>query len=276
MPEKRTLKSMSYRQSEVDYMTVSPETGVRQCANCRFYRPAHMEYSGDGDSYLMDASCAIVEPYPLAILPTGMCNKHDLFPVEENEVEPMAVVIVEEADDDVEMAYATPKKIRAPVLRRMLGAGDPPQTLIWKDIDGLRRMLIVVSNGYEDRENEHVATRALQQYVKEAYADDEYVAGNKLLFYHKGVLDIGDVISADVIDGFLVELAKERGDSPLATKIWDYIEQTASDGSVQWGASHGFRAVKRDNTYVRIRKKETTVLDIRDAANWYTFAGVMT
>lgn len=274
MADKQIVKSMGYRQSEVDYITVSPETGVRQCANCRFFCPSHMEYNES--SYLAGASCAIVEPYPLAILPTGMCNKHELMPMD-TEPDPLEVVIVDvEVESDEEMAYATPKQIKAAAWRRFIGQPNPPSMTIWKEADGLRRMLIVTSNGYEDRENEHVATRALAQYVKESYnAAGEYIGANKLLFYHESPLDIGDIISADMISGFLVELAKERGDSPIAAQIWDYIESTAIDKSVQWGASHGFRAVKRDNVYVRIRKKETTVLDVNDAANWFTFAGVI-
>lgn len=274
MPEKRMIKSLLYRQSEVDYTTVSPETGVRQCANCRFFAASHMEYGMGEEPHLCEASCAIVEPYPLAILPTGMCNKHDMMPANSDEVPPTAVVIVEEEEDDVEMQVTPVAAKEGGVLRLFRKA--PPATLIYKGAeDGLRRMVVITSNGYKDRENEHVATKALERYVQESYNDqDEYIAANKHLFYHK--LDIGDVISADVINGFLVEVTRERADSEIAAKIWDYIERTSADKSVVWGASHGFRAKLSGDTYERIDKKETTTLDVEDAANLGTLSGVLT
>lgn len=275
MKEPRIVKEMLYRQSEVDYTTVSPETGVRQCGNCRFYKSSNIEWI-DGQNIPVNPSCAIVECYPLAILPTGMCNKHDMLPANADEMPPMEVVIVEEEDNDTEVEMqVTPVAAKEGGVLRLFRKSTPG-TLIYKGAeDGLRRMVVITSNGYRDREAEHVATKALERYVQESYNDkDEYIGANKHLFYHK--IDIGDVISADVINGFLVEVTRERADSPIASKIWDYIERTSADKSVVWGASHGFRAKLSGDTYEQIDKKETTTLDVEDAANLGTLSGVLT
>jgi hypothetical protein len=265
-------KDMLLRQSEVDYTTVSPETGVRQCANCRWFCASGWDNASNSPT---GAHCQIVEGYPLAILPTGLCNRHEILPADANEFPPMEVVIVdvEINETEIEMQVTPVAAKEQGVLRVFRKA--PPATLIYKAAeDGLRRMVVITSNGYKDREDEHVATKALERYVKESYNDqDEYIGANKHLFYHK--LDIGDVISADVIGGFLVEVTRERADSPLAAKIWDYIERTSADKSVTWGASHGFRAKRNGDTYEQIDKKETTTLDVEDAANLGTLSGVL-
>lgn len=275
-PPKR--KDMLLRQSEVDYTTVSPETGSRQCANCRWFCASGWDNASNSPT---GAHCQIVEGYPLAILPTGLCNRHEVLPADANEFPPMEVVIVDVEVTDLEVdevrMYAVPKKIKAHLLKRLIGGKDPRTMYVWKEADGLRRMLLVTSNNYEDREEEIVTGKALTAYVNEAYdSEGNYIAANKLLFYHKKALfDIGDIISADMIEGFLVEVGKERADNPYAYLFWDYIETTAADGSVEWGASQGFRAKKQGDSYVRIKKEESTVLDVEDAANINTLSGVL-
>lgn len=264
---------MQLRQSEVDYVTVSPETGSRQCANCRFFCPAG-SYSPVSNDYIPTSACALVEGYPLAILPTGFCNRHEALPEDANEIEPMAVVIVE--DDSVERGYAAPLPAKAPLLKRVFGAKDPPATTFLRAADGARLAVIVTSNGYMDREQEHVATKALEEYVESQFKGNDWHGDNVLDFYHWHPLDIGDVIAAAVLDGFLVEVTKERTDSPIAGLIWDYWQKTSEDGSVVWGASHEFQAKRDGDTFVRIKKSRTSVLDIHDAANLLTFSGVLT
>lgn len=261
-------KSLLLRQSEADYVTVSPETGTRQCANCRFFCPAGTWIDGNQVSI---PTCALVENYPLAILATGFCNRHETIPEDANEIAPMAVVIVE---DDVERGFQSPVPVQPNMLKRWFGSKSPPATHVWRSASGLREGVIVTSNGYKDRENEHVATEALKDYVRGCYDDSgNWKGDNRFLFYHG--IDIGEVVAAGVVKGFLVEIVRERP-GIVPEIIWDYWEDTAKDSSVQWGASHGFRAPpKKDATYVRIDKKETSVLDVADAANLATYSGVL-
>ena len=157
---------------------------------------------------------------------------------------------------------------------------------IYKDQSGRRFMFIVTSNSYTDRENETIATKALQSYVDRAWAvEDKCLPDNPLLFWHDGQ-PIGDVIWTDMEGPFLLEVAKERPNQVvrLTTKgriwktsikaIWDAIEK----GTYRWGASHGFRYPDsgfKDGVYSQIAKFETSVLPLDAAANPYTFAGVM-
>jgi len=264
-------KALLLRQEDVNYTTVSPATGRLQCANCRFY--SYLKYDPDGSTFL-PSSCQIVEPYPLDIMPTGWCDRHEVMPADMNE--PLEVVIVAENDDmDVEeRGYIAPLPADTSFIKRLIGRRNPPQTLVYRGNDGLRLGLIVTSNGYKDRENEHVSTKALEEYVKASYNDaGKWVGDNRLMFWHR--LDMGDVIAAAIIKGFLVEVVKERaGIVPEA--LWDYWQKTSEEGSVVWGASHGFKSVKRmGDTYQVIRKKETTVLPVEVAANLYTYSGVL-
>lgn len=260
-------KSLPLRQSEVDYVPVSPETGTRQCANCRFFCPAGTWINGDQVSI---PTCALVENYPLAILATGFCNRHEMLPENANEFPPMEVVIV---DVDAERSYQSPVPVQPGMLQRWFGSKAPPATHVWRSASGLREGVIVTSNGYKDRENEHVATEALKDYVRGCYDEDgNWKGNNRFVFYHG--IDIGEVVAAGVVKGFLVEIVRER--SGIVPEIlWDYWQETGTDRTVQWGASHGFLAKRQGDTFVRIDKKETTVLDVADAANLATYSGVL-
>lgn len=244
------------RQTDANYTTVSPQTGVAQCANCRFF----MWAADDTVS-----GCTRIEPYPDPILPTGYCDLYEKR--EPVEPAPLEVVIVDRA-------YIAPEPVQTGIVSRFLNRA-PPQTTITRGADGLRLGVIVTSNGYRDRENEHVLKAALQAYVDTAYDGETYVAGNRLDFWHHKNLDIGDIISADLIAGFLVEVAKER-DTPIAKSIWDYWERTASDGSIRWGASQEFLPKVFDGThYEQIEKRKTSILPLDAAANIATLSGVI-
>lgn len=159
---------------------------------------------------------------------------------------------------------------------------------VYKGADGLRYLLSLTSNSYRDREDEAIATRALQEYVDAAWSvEGKCLPGNKALFWHDGD-PIGDVVWVDTEGPFLLEVIKERPNRRirLTTKgriwwttvktVWDLIEQTSQ--KIRWGASHGFRY--RDNAlvdgvYKRIAKFESSILPLDAAANPYTFAGVI-
>lgn len=145
---------------------------------------------------------------------------------------------------------------------------------IFKQAGGLRRMFLVTSNSYEDRECETITTKALSEYVESQWEGDAWKGNNFLLFGHRGA-PIGAITFAEMIGSFLVEVAAEL-DTPYARKRWDYIE---AHPDMEWGASHGFDFDQNkktiDGVYHHIEKFETTVLPLVRAANALTLAGVI-
>lgn len=137
-----------------------------------------------------------------------------------------------------------------------------------------RRMFLVTSNGYCDRDGETITTAALRSYVESQWRGGEWHGDNFLLFVHKGA-PIGKIVFAEMAGPFLVEIAEELL-TPYAKRRWDYI---ASRSDMLWGASHGFdyeKQQKDGSTYHQIEKFETTVLPLSMAANVLTIAGVIT
>lgn len=161
-----------------------------------------------------------------------------------------------------------------------------PGITVFKAIDGLRHMLIVSSNAYEDREEEIVREKALQNYVKDFQEGVEYAVNNDLLVWHGGD-PVGRIVDAEMVGPFLIEVAEELPDSvvnlareeeqPFLTTIrdvWDVFESPPDYP----GASIGFGYLpgeKADSTYQRIFKFETSILPVIYAANSYTFGQVL-
>ncbi len=165
---------------------------------------------------------------------------------------------------------------------------------IYKGDDGRRYMFLVTSNSYKDREHETITSKALQEYVDNAWTvEDKCLPNNPLLLWHDdgpkhdNAPAIGDIVWTDMEGPFLLEVAKERPNRKITVKgrkstwtttikaVWDALE---SDRKYRWGASHGFRyadSAKENGVYERIRKFETSVLPLDAAANPYTFAGVI-
>jgi len=156
---------------------------------------------------------------------------------------------------------------------------------MYKGADGLRYMMIVTSNSYEDRDDETITTKALKSYVERAWAvEDKCLPNNEALFWHGGD-PIGDVVWTDMEGPFLYEVIKERPNAWIKLSkqvrgtikaIWDFIESNPQH--YRWGASHGFKyldSAKHDGVYNLISKFETSVLPLDAAANPYTFAGVI-
>ena len=138
----------------------------------------------------------------------------------------------------------------------------------------LRRMLLITSNGYLDRDAEHVSVKALRRYVESCWqprgGEEVYVGRNVLLDSHRGP-PVGDVVWCDMFGPFLVEIAEER-DTWYARKRWDAYEKASG------GASQGFRYAHRqrvDGTYRSILKYETTVLPVERASNVVTLSLVL-
>jgi len=164
-----------------------------------------------------------------------------------------------------------PKSIIRAIGER-LGLAKPHNKRIWKGEDGYRRMLIITSNAYEDREGETITTKALSEWVDRQWLDNHYIGDNPLLFWHDTRVKMGDVIFSDISGSFLVEVAKED-DSPLSPYIWDYAETVDNAG-----ASHRFVAIptlQDETVFEWIDKEETTWLPREAAANELTYAGVL-
>lgn len=195
-------------------------------------------------------------------------------------------------DQAVAAAYENCRDSKA--MKALYAAPKPPGLLsrasvgitVIKGVDGRRLMLIVTSNGYKDRDNEAIASKALAEYVDSAWAvEGKCLPENTLLFWHGGP-PIGDIVWTAMEGPFLLEAAKERRNRPIVLRgkrkewhtdiksVWDALERTRR----RYGASHGFRYRTGDmanGVYKHIRKFETSVLPLDAAANPYTFAGVV-
>jgi len=146
---------------------------------------------------------------------------------------------------------------------------------------GKRRLFLVSSNPYRDREQDIVKEAALHEYVRT-------FNGNDLKFWHTGH-PIGRIVSAEMVGPFLVEEAVEVDNRVIVTRtpdgrgrrvttvkaVWDEME---TDPDRYNAASIGFRYrlgdKGQDRAFRRIYKHETSVLPHAAAANAYTYAEV--
>jgi hypothetical protein len=159
-------------------------------------------------------------------------------------------------------------------------ANEAKSYVIKSDGDGLRLMVIRSSNAYLDREKEIVRQKALQGYVETCWKDNVFVGDNPLLLWHAGD-PIGDIIYAEMIGPFLLEVARERPDAVVnlaedgapriettVRTVWDALENEPN-----MGASIQFFYVtsdREDGIYDMIYKIETSVLPRWAAANYIT------
>ena len=171
-----------------------------------------------------------------------------------------------------------------PIVKGLLGFGKKQaKSAVCKSLkDGLRYMFIITSNSYKDREHETITTEALTRYVDGSWvAEDKCITNNKHLYWHDDNIHIGDIVMADMVGPFLIELSKERegtfehnGKTYPVSALWDYFEVTDE----MQGASHRFKHVASDGAdgvFNWIKKEETSTLPLQDAANAITFSGVI-
>lgn len=178
------------------------------------------------------------------------------------------------SDEEEKAIYAAPTLglvKRAQTLRSPL----KPGTTVVKGLDGRRLMFTITSNGYKDREDEHVATKALADYVGGCWTKDNsaFIGANDHYFWHiKDFGSMSDLMYADVWDGFLIEVWREKP-TRWAKSAYNFIE---AHPEIAWGTSHGFFASKgKDNTFHNIHKFETTTLPLDAAANLATLSEVL-
>lgn len=266
-------------QDETAYTRLSTNRN-QACANCRWFRPG--EYGG------MDG-CHLVECEPAPILPNGWCNRWEGIP-EMPEEESVVEAIEELAESieglmGVEMAYQDGDKhyVIAPVQTNTLV--DTAKRVIKRtalqsgvkmltDKAGRRYLFMVTSNGYKDRDKEHIATKALKAYVDSCWTKDNtaFIGKQEHLIWHDDRLgSMSDLVFTDVWDGFLVEVWRER-DDVIAKAFYTYVQ---NHPEIQWGASHGFLGVKEDDTFEHIFKRESSTLPLTAASNVLTLSEVL-
>lgn len=152
--------------------------------------------------------------------------------------------------------------------------------------DAPRLMLVVASNAYRDREDEIIREKALAAYVESCWKDSHFVGTNPLLLWHGGD-PIGDIVWADMVGPFLLEVHQERPDGPVnlalpgeppvvstVKAVWDALETRGEEN----GASHEFGYIgpdREDGIYELIAKLETSILPRDMAANGFTLAQVL-
>lgn len=158
--------------------------------------------------------------------------------------------------------------------------GNAKSFVIKPEGDGLRLMVIRSSNAYRDREREIVRQKALQGYVETCWKGNEFVGDNPLLVWHAGD-PVGDIIYADTVGPFLLEVARERPNAVInlaedgepriestVKAVWDGLEteeDLASSIKFYYEASD-----REDGEYEMIHKVETSVLPRWAAANIIT------
>ena len=294
-----------YEQDEVNYTAVSTTSG-EACANCRWYGGyfCHL-VNDDGPEPIMPTGwCDKHEPFPqdepedpvveaIENLATAVASTpaptiiveppHSdddssgwYLAASEDDTEDDDETTDEEAtsDEEEKAVYAAPTLglvKRAQTLRSPL----KPGTTVVKGLDGQRLMFLITSNGYKDREDEHVATKALTKYVDGCWTKDNtaFIGANDHYFWHvKDFGSISDLMYADVWDGFLIEVWREKP-TRWAKSAYNFVE---AHPELAWGASHGFFASKgKDNTFHEIHKFETTTLPLDAAANLATLSEVL-
>jgi hypothetical protein len=273
-------------QDEVNYTVLSLED-AKACANCRWFAKEGRE--GEYSDEIEGGYCHLIENGPKDVLVTGYCDRWEGLP-NPPELAPTPVVIVEDeraieneasTDKPTEYAVLNPtsnQKGFLQSLKERFSAGLKPGQTVFRDANGRRYMFIVTSNSYQDRENETIATKALERYVDSCWVADDYFKSNNVhqVWHHDG-LTVGDIVWADMAGPFLVEVSKERDDI-ISKTAWDYWESDA--GNKDLGASHRFLYRKQDKsddgTLSLISKFETTTLPRQAAAaNLLTFSGVI-
>lgn len=140
-----------------------------------------------------------------------------------------------------------------------------PGFSIFRTKDGDYRWIAVSSNGFEDREQEIVATKALEADVARKDASGDR---GVLRLFHVPEADIGQCDFQDVAGRFLVE-SGTFDDTPLARKALDYLKSTEE----RLGMSIGFRYPEtafKDGVYGEIDIVERSICPWNNVANPFT------
>ncbi len=191
-----------------------------------------------------------------------------------------SIILAHEHTHEVKSFIATPRMDQGIVQKFMtwMKSGMKPGIFITqKDEQSPRRMFLITSNSYEDREKETITSKALQAYEDSCFpGEDLYHNDNDLVWWHDDDVVMGDLIAVNYSTPFLIEVAQERLDSPVSKVLFDWAEKNGDLAGVshKFGYLEGDRS--EDGTYERIFKQETSYLPRRDlAANMGTYAEVI-
>lgn len=296
MPEEQQVNSAGqviqkqatiFNQQQVAYVTLGTSPTER-CANCAFFR----DTGYDGIEY---QHCHLVEAWPEPILPTGYCNEWRAKPeappeladtvaeavgeAVESAVEAVIdamPVSVELSEDGKRSVFVTPADGAMAQLQKRLRTNPlKPGVHVLKDSAGQRWLYMVTSNGYKDRDKEHVATKSLEAYVKSCFTGDDtaFVGQNDHYFWHTPELgSMSDLMHADVWSGFLVEFWREKPGDPIAKAFYNFMEDHPE---IEWGASHGFDGLLKQDVFTHIHKFESSSLPLEAASNLLTLSEVL-
>jgi hypothetical protein len=182
--------------------------------------------------------------------------------------------------EEMKSFIATPR-MDQPLLQKMLGwvRGDlPPGTpIVHKSAGGLRYILSITSNSYEDREKETMTSAALKAYEDSCFPGEGlYHNDNPYVWWHDDDVPMGRIVAVNYSEPFLVEFIEEIEGDIVSKVLFDFAEKNGHKA----GASHRFGYHETDRTpngdYLHIYKQESTFLPDRSlAANGLTYAGVI-
>lgn len=263
-------KEMLLDQKAVNYTTVSGQVG-KACAGCRWFETYGSEYSRQDE-------CHLVRSYPLAIEPTGLCDRYEATPEETPlTMTPMPVVIVEPetAEDDSEALEATgmaelktgaEKSLTDRIWQRIKARLSTPQD----DSVGFKvkgnHWIAWWSNNFKDRDDELFTAKAIDAYVKRV--DMGIVEPPALAIWHLGEKSYIGQAAWVARHGHSVMAAGEF-DAATKERVKAYYRKNASKTAL----SHGFTFPKssfKDGVYHAFNSFEISLLPRGVEANSYT------
>jgi hypothetical protein len=175
MPSARAIDAKAYTglldQKQVNYLPLSPEIGVKACANCRWFKPV--------GRYDDTPECHLVDNWPEPILATGLSDRWEGQPAPPTPdiSNPIPVMIVPMADVAIEeMALPTTGKglveTIVNVVKNMFQPTPAPAAspkdeafAVFKAADGKHHWLARFSGKFKDREGEILADKSHDEYV---------------------------------------------------------------------------------------------------------------
>lgn len=158
-------------------------------------------------------------------------------------------------------------------------------TMVAEKANGLRHALMVTSNAYKDKEKQIIKEKALRHYVEDSWGGNQFVGQNEFLVWHAGD-PIGEIVYADMMGPFLVEVAQElpdqvvnlakMGQEPVYAQVKEVWDALAKEDDLR--ASHVFlylRGDEKDGAFEDIYKLESSALPGKRAANPWTFVEII-
>ncbi len=252
-----------YEQGETAYTPVSITPGAA-CANCRWFDTYSNEYGGQQDR------CYIVQNWPDAIEPTGWCNRHET--ARPYTPEPMAVVIVNDVEDDEmegERTFSRDPGVLKKALKAMLalvGLSSSEGLEVGLKVYG-NEWFGVWSNNFKDREKELFDHSAQDAYIKAVNAGE--LPMPTLKYWHIDHSTHG-VASHIGRAGHFMWAKGTFTDDDLGRAFCEVYRKSKTP----WRMSHGFAYPRRmlvDGVYKSFVTDEITTLPPMAAANFETW-----